>query len=117
MGTIDLRSKYDELEIQRLLHVTGLDMAIGAIEKLKVLDHHLVDQGFHEELQLADVDLTVDRPAVQVIPADGVHDYLGITGGTSTHGSGPAMQVDLPAVPAQDAPTPPPRNRRRHAGR
>jgi hypothetical protein len=50
--TVDLRSKFEELEARRKFHVEGLDAAVGGQELLRTLDRHLLELGLHEELQL-----------------------------------------------------------------
>ena len=70
MTTIDLKSKFEELETRRKADVQALDETIDAIRTLLDLDKHLVKLGLQPEHQL--------RHA-EAFPVEAVHDYLGVT--------------------------------------
>ena len=59
--TLDLKAKFDELEARRRFHIEGVDQAVKAIATLRQLDRHLVEQGFHDALQLEHA-VTTDPP-------------------------------------------------------
>jgi transposase-like protein len=67
--TVDLKAKYDEIEVQRLLHIAGLDAAIEAKKMLHELDEHLVANGFQKELQLPPVSPGPPRMTLEEIRA------------------------------------------------
>ncbi len=50
--TLDLKAKFAELEARRRFHLDGVDHAVEAEARLLALDRQLVEDGFHDELQL-----------------------------------------------------------------
>ena len=86
MTEIDLKAKFDQLEIQRQADVEALDQTIKAIDVLYKLDRHLVAAGLQPALQL-------DHPT---------HPAL-VSVEEEPDAEGPPATTDAPVVPIRPA--------------